>query len=76
MKCFEVFIWLRKYPCIDTLALMFDVSVATVSKTLHRVIQVLWHYFKNQVSWPSLDEWNRLRGRLYKTLNHFLITVL
>ena len=57
-----VFIWLRKYPCIDTLALMFDVSVATVSKTLHRVIQVLWHYFKNQVSWPSLDEWNRLRG--------------
>ena len=63
------FIWLRKNLCIDTLALMFDVSLATVLKTVHRVIPVLWHYFKNQVTWPSINEWNGLRG----TGTHFLM---
>ena len=63
------FIWLRKYLCIDTLALMFDVSLATVSKTVHRVIPVLWHYFKNQVTWPSLNEWIGLRGNWHSFPN-------
>ncbi len=51
---------------------MFDVSLATVSKAVHRVIigllllylyiiPVIWHYFINQVTWPSLKEWNGLR---------------
>ena len=31
------FLWLRKYPCIDTLALFFDVSRSTVSHIIHSV---------------------------------------
>ena len=26
-------IWLRKYPCLDTLALLFDISPSTVSRS-------------------------------------------
>lgn len=54
--------WLRKYPCLDTLALIFDISPSTVSALIHRVIPVLWRYFHNQVVWPTNAEWNALRG--------------
>ena len=56
------FMWLRKYPCIDTLALIFDVSPSTVSAIIHSVVPVLWRFFSNQVSWHSNAEWNALRG--------------
>lgn len=61
-KVLLTFMWLRKYPCIDTLALIFDVSPSTVSAIIHRVVPVLWRFFENQVSWPSIAEWNALRG--------------
>lgn len=54
--------WLRKYPCLDTLALIFDISPSTVSSIIYRVVPILWRYFHNQVSWPNLAEWNSLRG--------------
>ena len=50
--------WLRKYHCLSTLALIFDVSPSTVSATIHLVIPVLWRYFQN----PTMGEWNALRG--------------
>lgn len=61
-KVLMTLMWLRKYPCIDTLALIFDVSPSTVSAIIHSVVPVLWKFFENQVSWPSIDEWNALRG--------------
>jgi len=57
-----VMIWLRKYPCLDSLALLFDVSRQTVSTIIYHVVPVLWRYFQSQVSWPSLAEWNAMRG--------------
>lgn len=54
--------WLRKYPCIDTLALIFDISPSTVSAIVHRVVSVLWRFFRNQITWPSNAEWNNMRG--------------
>lgn len=56
------FLWLRKYPCIDTLALFFDVSRSTVSNIIHSVVPVLWRFFSNEVTWPSIAEWNRMQG--------------
>ena len=55
-------IWLRKYPCVDTLALLFDISPSTVSAIIHRNVPVLWHFFRNQVTWPSVAEWENMRG--------------
>ncbi len=55
-------LWLRKYPCVDTLALLFDISPSTVSAIIHRIVPVLWHFFRNQVTWPSVAEWENMRG--------------
>ena len=41
---------------------MFDVSLSTVSSTFHRIIPALWRYFRNQATWPTMGEWNALRG--------------
>jgi hypothetical protein len=61
-KVLLTFIWLRKYPCLDTLSLIFDVSPPTVTSIIYSVIPIMWRYFRNQVSWPNLEEWNALRG--------------
>lgn len=61
--------WLRQYNCINTLALMFDISPSTVSATIHRVIPILWRYFHNQVTWPTMAEWNALRGNWHSFPN-------
>ena len=61
-KVLLTFMWLRKYPCLDTLALMFDISLSTVCSIIYRVVPILWRYFRNQVSWPNLAEWNSMRG--------------
>lgn len=57
-----IFIWLRKYPHIDTLALLFDVSPQTVSALIYQETSVLWHYFQHLVDWPSIRQWNAMRG--------------
>ncbi len=61
-KVLLTFMWLRKYPCLDTLALMFDISSSTVCSIIYKVVPILWRYFRNQVSRPNLAEWNSLRG--------------
>ena len=61
-KVVLTFLWLRKYPCIDTLALFFDVSRSTVCNIIHSVVPVLWRFFSNEVTWPSIAEWNRMQG--------------
>ena len=61
-KVLLTLMWLRKYQYIDTLALIFDVSPSTVSTIIHSVVPLLWRFFENQVSWPSIAEWNALRG--------------
>ena len=52
-----VLIWLRKYPSIDLLAGIFDISMSTVSGTIHQIAPILWHHFRSLISWPSLRQW-------------------
>ena len=40
-KVLMTLMWLRKYPCIDTFALMFDASPLTVSAMIQSVVPVL-----------------------------------
>ena len=61
-KVLLTFMWIRKYPCLDTLALMFDVSPSTASNIIYSVVPILWQYFHNQVSRPTFAEWNALLG--------------
>lgn len=57
-----VFIWLRKYPHLDTLALLFEVSPQTIQALLYQGILVLWRHFRRMVSWPTVQEWNAMRN--------------
>ena len=59
-----LYIWLRKYPHLDTLSLMFDVSTQTVSALIYQGIIVLWRYFRSNVTWPTNREWNEKRNKL------------
>ena len=56
-----VFIWLKKYPHLNTIALLFDVSIQTVCALLYQGISILWYHFNSAVSWPSLREWDGMR---------------
>ena len=57
-----VFVWLREYPTLDVLATMFNVSTQTVSLDIHFIVPILWRYFRDEVRWPSIDEWRNLCG--------------
>ena len=62
-----VLIWLRKYPSFDFLALTFDISIPTISGTIHQIAPILWHHFHSLISWPTLRQWRNLRN----TWRHF-----
>lgn len=55
-------IWLRKYPHVDMLALWFDIDPASVVRTIHRVLPLMWQYLRNQIEWPNPLVWNNLMG--------------
>lgn len=55
------FLWLRKYPCIDTLALFFDVSRSIIRSA----VPFLWRFFSGQVACPFIAEWDLMRGILF-----------
>ena len=64
-----LYIWLRKYPNLHTLSLMFDVSPQTVSALIYQGIIVLWRYFQSNVAWPTNREWNEMRNKLQQFHN-------
>lgn len=57
-----VLIWMRKYPHVDSLALLFDIDPTSVIRIIYKILPEFWRYFKNQVVWPNLNEWNNLMG--------------
>lgn len=57
-----VFIWLRKYPHIDTLALWFDIDPSSIMRIIYKILPELWRYFHNQIRWLNDQEWANLMG--------------
>lgn len=55
-------IWLRKYPHLDTLSLLFDIIPQNVSALIVQGIIVLWRHFHSQITWPTNREWNSMRN--------------
>ena len=52
-----VFIWLRMYPEVAMLSGLFMISPATVQREIRFLLPVLWNYFKEQVKWPTAEQW-------------------
>ena len=57
-----VFVWLRHYPREELLAAQFGVSINVVSRDIHYIIPILWHYLESQITWPNHQEWVDLAG--------------
>ena len=57
-----VFMWLRHYPREELLAAQFGVSTNMVSRDIHHIVPLLWHYFESQITWPNQLEWLALAG--------------
>ena len=52
-----VIIWLRMYPEVTMLSGMFMVSPTTVEREIRFLLPLLWHYFKELVKWPTVQQW-------------------
>ena len=57
-----VFVWLRHYPREELLAAQFGVSINVVSRDIHYIIPILWHYLESQILWPNHQQWTELAG--------------
>ena len=59
-----VLVWLKSYPPLYILSLLFDVSEETASREVSRTLPILWHYTKNVVRWPTVQEWRAIGATL------------
>lgn len=59
-------IWLRSYPSLSVLSLLFEISVATVGNELNKMRCIMWNIYANQIVWPSQQEWQSMRGHWSK----------
>ena len=57
-----VLIWLRKYPHIDTLALLFGVDPSSIVRMIYKILPELWRHFHNQITWANNLEWINMMG--------------
>ena len=56
--------WLRSYPSYHNLALIFNVSVATVQNEINRCIPIIKRALEHFVQWPTINEysWTKLES--------------
>jgi len=53
--------WLRSYPSYHNLALIFNVSVATVHNEINKYIPIIKRSVEHFVQWPTINEWREKR---------------
>ncbi len=54
--------WLRRYPTLAQIALVFDVSQMAASRYIRRMIPILHQFLRREVVWPTAQQWQELRG--------------
>jgi hypothetical protein len=45
------------YPEVAMLGWLFMISPTTVQREIRFLLPVLWNYFKEQVMWPTAEQW-------------------
>ncbi|KAK3100045.1 hypothetical protein FSP39_013878 [Pinctada imbricata] len=56
-------IWLRLYPTLSILSLIFDIPSMTISRTVEDTWMALWHALTPKIKWPSAGEWRQKYGK-------------
>ncbi len=58
-----VFIWMRRYPTLSYLAVMFGINPSTAVRIIHHVIPILHqHLVPRFIRWPTHAEWKTRRN--------------
>lgn len=68
-KLLLVLMWLKQYPSYEVLGSMFNISNATVHRMVYQTLPVLWQYFRSVIQWPTIAEWNTMRGNWDNFIN-------
>ena len=56
-------IWLRHYPTMHTLAMIFGLHVSSVHKIIHKFIRILHAYLvPKYIRWHSINTWRQMAG--------------
>ena len=56
-------IWLRRYPKMEDLAIMFGVVVSCIHRIIHKYVKVLHAYLvPRYIRWHTMPEWRNLAG--------------
>ena len=56
-------IWLRRYPTMHTLAMIFGIHVSSVHKIIHKFVKILHVYLvPKYIRWHSMHNWRQLAG--------------
>ncbi len=53
--------WLRLYPTLHQISLIFDLHPSTVARHLQHTTQVLHNILHTEIQWPTNAEWRQLR---------------
>jgi len=59
-------LWIRSYPTYSMLALIFDISIGTIGNELNNFISVMWETYVHELNWPTIQEWQNMRGNWTK----------
>ena len=57
-----LFIWLKAYPTLYLLSVMFDVCETSISQDIRSMLPLFWNYTHNVIRWPTLNEWRSMHG--------------
>ena len=55
-------IWLKTYPPLYMLALLFDVTEMTVSREIKEILPLMWNYCHQVIKWPTVNEWRAMHN--------------
>ncbi len=53
--------WLRLYPTLHQIALIFDLHHSTAARHIEHMIEILHNKLRREIRWPTNQEWQRLR---------------
>ena len=57
-------VWLKTYPPYYMLAALFDIDERNVGAVIREMTPLFWRYCCSTISWPTCDEWLRMRGHI------------
>lgn len=55
-------IWIRSYPSVQFLSILFKISSATLTNELNIMRRIMWVCYARNVTWPGIQEWRNMKG--------------